>query len=303
MKKVSLLIICLLISFLPCGAKTEPCEDFENQPKVFIYHIPEEGSIKDVFTPSDDIENKNKKTSNDITSDDITADTTGNTEEENQDDIIANYDIDDMYTDVLQGYAVYEEDEEDTISLEDNLEEFQTIKLQKPTRIKGGKYYAAKPNNAIPNVYSKLNSMEYNIQEKSYDAEKSFGKFSAGTEYKQKIDYAEFRQSTSLYSRYDMKYMALNTEFSKTVNSTNGDYNDYFSFAPELKLGQYFSLKETISANFAKNIKISEFVLSINPFGNKDTDRFNIELGTSSVFDENNALVKNRFKVTTNFKF
>ena len=37
-------------------------------------------------------------------------------------------------------------------------------------------------------------------------------------------------------------------------------------------------------------------------FHKQDIDRFNIELGTSSIFDENNSLVKNRFKVTTNFK-
>lgn len=303
MKKVSLLILCLIMLILPCSAKTVSSEDLENQPKVFIYHIPDDESIKDVFKPSENQEeSQNSNASLNIVSDDITADTTG-INEEIEDDIVENYDIDDMYSDVLQGYAVYEAEEEDAISLEDNLDEYQTIKIQRPTKIKGGKYVAGKITNTLPNTYSKFSNMEYTIEQKSYDAEKSFGKFSAGTEYKQKIDYAEFRQSTSLYSRYDMKYGALNTEFSKTVNSTNGDYNDYFSFAPELKLGQYFSLKETVSANFAKNIKISEFVLSINPFGNKDTDRFNIELGTSSIFDENNSLVKNRFKVTTNFKF
>ncbi len=42
--------------------------------------------------------------------------------------------------------------------------------------------------------------MEYTIEQKSYDTEQTFGKFSAGTQYKQKIDYAEFRQSTVLYS-------------------------------------------------------------------------------------------------------
>lgn len=298
MKKVSLLILCLSIILLPCGAKTVPSEDLENQPKIFIYHIPDETTVKDIFTPSDDMP-KIEEPVNYISSDDVTADTTGNVEEQ-QEEIVENYDIDDMYTDVLQGYAVYDEEEEDTISLEDNLDEFQTIKLQRPTKIKGGKYVTGKTLN--PNTYSKFSNMEYTIEQKSYDAEKSFGKFSAGTEYKQKIDYAELRQSTSLYSRYDMKYGALNTEFSKTVNSTNGDYNDYFSFGPELKLGQYFSLKETLSANFAKNIKIAEFVLSINPFGKKDIDRFNIELGTSSIFDENNSIIKNRFKVTTNFK-
>lgn len=301
MKKVSLLLISFMLTLLPSMAKTTVPEQVnEDAPKVFIYHIPDDVSKRenDVL-PSD---KKDEKSIENIVSDDITADTSGVVEQEEEYNPVDEvYKIDDMYSDVLQGYAVYDE-EEDAISLEDELDELQMVKIKKPVRVKGGKYYASKTAAMSPNLYSKLNNMEYNIEQTSYDTEKSFGKFSAGTQYKQKIDYAEFRQSTSLYSRYDTKYMAFNTEFSKTVNSTNGDFNDYFSFAPELKLGQYLSLKETVSANFAKNIKIAEFVLSINPFGKKDIDRFNIELGTSSIFDENNSLVKNRFKVTTNFK-
>ncbi len=296
------MLISLMLTFLPSMAKTtvqNKVED-ENEPKVFIYHIPDDIAKGGIVQPSEQVINEDKTET--IISDDITADTSGIIDEEEEYNPVDEvYMLDDMYTDVLQGYAVYDEDE-DAISLEDELEDFQMVKIKKPTKIKGSKYSVSKVSTLSPNIYSKLNNMEYTIEQTSYDTEQTFGKFSAGTQYKQKIDYAEFRQSTALYSRYDTKYMAFNTEFSKTVNSTNGDFNDYFSFAPELKLGQYLSLKETVSANFAKNIKIAEFVLSINPFGKKDIDRFNIELGTSSVFDENNSLVKNRFKVTTNFK-
>ena len=301
MKMVSLLLISFMLTFLPSMAKTTVPEKVnEDAPKVFIYHIPDDVVKEDTNVSSSD--KKDEKVSDDIVSDDITADTSGVVEQEEEYNPVDEvYKIDDMYSDVLQGYAVYDE-EEDAISLEDELDEFQMVKIKKPVKVKGGKYSVNKSTALPTNLYSKLNNMEYTIEQKSYDTEQTFGKFSAGTQYKQKIDYAEFRQSTVLYSRYDTKYMAFNTEFSKTVNSTNGDFNDYFSFAPELKLGQYLSLKETVSANFAKNIKIAEFVLSINPFGKKDIDRFNIELGTSSIFDENNSLVKNRFKVTTNFK-
>ena len=181
------------------------------------------------------------------------------------------------------------------------MDEFQAIQIQRPYNYKGGKYYAGRKD-VHKSAYSKFNNMEYTINQVKYDQSESFGKITTGTAFEQKIDYAELRQVSSIYSKYDAKYYALTTEFSKTVNSTNGDFNDYFSFTPEIKLGQYLSLKETVSANFAKHIKIAEFYISINPFGKKDIDRFNIEMGTSSIFDQNNSLVKNRFKITTKFK-
>lgn len=301
MKKVSLLILCLIISFLPCDAETVSSEDLETQPKVFIYHIPDETSVKDAFTPSDEVrENNEEKTSTDITSDDVTADTSGTiTEEEPEEEIITDYDIDDMYTDVLQGYAVYDEDE-DTISLEDNLDEFQTIKIQRPAKIKGGKYVAAKTT--APNTYSKFSNMEYSIAPISSTNYRSKGGFSAGTMFNQGIDYAELESSTGVFSRYDSKYFAVSTAYAKTVNSTNNNYNDNFYFSPELKLNQYFTLREILSADIAKNRKKAEVVLSINPFGKKDFDRLRFELGASTTLNENNETLKNQFKFSTKFK-
>lgn len=308
MKKLSILSILLMLTFLPCNAKTAQTESVEENitPKIFIYHIPDEVEAvqesKGVL--SDEIDGTIPIVTVDIISDDVTADTSGVVEEEVEEDIAYEmdesiYQIDDMYTDVLYGYASY--DEEDAIVLEDTLDEFQAIHIQRPYNYKGGKYHAGKKL-GHRSAYSKFNNMEYTINQVKYDEAESFGKITAGTAFEQKIDYAELRQVSSIYSKYDAKHYALTTEFSKTINSTNGDFNDYFSFTPELKLGQYLSLKETVSANFAKHIKIAEFYISINPFGRKDIDRWNIELGTSSVFDQNNSLVKNRFKVTTKFK-
>lgn len=311
MKKVGLLIILLMLSFLPCNAKTSSSEKIEetNNTKIFVYHIPDEVEAvqesKGVL--SDEISENIPVVKADIISDDVTADTSGIVEEEpiqeeeidyEMDESI--YQINDMYSDVLYGYTAYDE-EEDTVVLEDSLDEFQAIQIQRPYNYKGGKYYAGKKLGQ-KSAYSKFNNMEYTINQVKYGEAEQFGKITAGTAFEQKIDYAELRQVSSIYSKYDAKHYALTTEFSKTVNSTNGDFNDYFSFTPEIKLGQYLSLKETVSANFAKHIKIAEFYISINPFGNKDIDRWNIEMGTSSIFDQNNSLVKNRFKITTKFK-
>ncbi len=299
MKKVSILIICLILTLLPVTAKPSSGKNAEktDTPKVFVYHIPDEEEKGEVSAE------ENLKENEDIVSDDITEDTSHKVTDDQTLESDDNYAIDDMYSDVLYGYATYEEEEENAISLEDDIKDFRELNLKTPSRIEAIKFngfsQALTLNN---NNYSKFSNLEYSIKELDYGVSEKMGAFSAGTQYGQKITYGEVRQSTSLYSRYDMKYGAINTEFEKTVNSTNGDFNDYFSFAPELKLGQYLSLKETISANFAKNIKIAEFVLSINPFGKRDFDRFKIDLGTSSVFDENNSIVKTRFKIDTKFK-
>jgi hypothetical protein len=310
MKKVGLLIIALMLSFLPCNAKTSPVEDVkqEDAPKIFVYHIPDEVEAiqesKGVL--ADEINGNIPVVKIDIISDDVTADTSGIVEETPIEDEIAYeidesiYQINDMYSDVLYGYAAYDQDE-DAVVLEDSLDEFQAIHIQRPYNYKGGKYLAG-DKSPYKSVYSKFNHMEYAISPVKFGESESFGNITTGTAYEEKIDYAELRQVSSIYSKYDAKHYALTTEFSKTVNSTNGDFNDYFSFTPEIKLGQYLSLKETVSANFAKHIKIAEFYISINPFGKRDIDRFNIEMGTSSIFDQNNSLIKNRFKIMTKFK-
>lgn len=300
MKKLSIVIICFVLTVLPCIAKPSSSKNAEKKdaPKVFIYHIPDEEDKGE-----DSVVEKSKEPEI-IVSDDITADTSPKvTEETSSESAEGDYAIDDMYNDVLYGYASFEDEDDDIISLEDDIKDFCELHLKTPSRVEAIKFgNFPKVLTLNNNNYSKFSNLEYNIKTLNYDVSEKFGSFSTGTQYEQKLTYGEVRQSTSLYSRYDMKYGAFNTEFSKTVNSTNGDFNDYFSFAPELKLGQYFSLKETLSANFAKNIKIAEFVLSINPFGDKDRNRLNISIGTSSIFDENNEIVKTRFKIDTNFK-
>ena len=128
------------------------------------------------------------------------------------------------------------------------------------------------------------------------------GGFSAGTMFNQAIDTAELEQSTGVFSRYDTERFGLYTAFSKTLNSTNSNYNDNFYFSPELKLNQYFTIKEILSTDITRNRKKAEFVVSINPFGKRDIDRLRLEFGANATFDENNALLKNQFKFSTNFK-
>ena len=301
MKKLCIVLICIFVNTLPCFP-VSLVEIFTKQeaPNVFIYHIPEE-------EPEEEEPAEEKP---DIISDDVTADTSGYVEETDDSDyeseeikrIVVDedgYQMDDMYSDVLKGYASYDEGEENAVSLD--TDHFLNIQIQRPYNYKGGKYLASK--SLSDTIYSKFSTMEYSIKPLSSSHIKNIGSgFSAGTMFNQGIDYAELEQTTGVFSRYDKGRFGLYTAFAKTLNSTNSNYNDNFYISPELKLNQFFTLKEILSADITRNRKKAELVLSINPFGKKDYDRLRIDFGANATFDEDNSLLKNQIKFSTIFK-
>ena len=291
MRRFALYIIFSVLICLPCfsfetkltnnGAKT-----------VFVYHIPEE-----------EPQEQEQEEVEDIISDDITADTSREVEILDND----NYEISDMYNTVLQGYAEYNDiDETDGIVLEDF--DILSLNIRQPVKVGTKKYTSLTqtPSLFASDKFSKHTGTEYSIApvstKNSRSLESPFGNFSAGTLYSQGIDTGELEQSSGVFYKYKYKRFSITTSYLKTVNSTNNTYNDNFYVAPELELNQYFSLKEILSEDTVKRRKKAELVLSINPFGNKDTDRLRFELGASQTYDDNNNLFKSQFKFSTNFK-
>lgn len=312
MKKVSLTLIILMLSILPCRANS-PFEikiDKISQSSVFVYHIPDEDEGQET-TPAQTQEEEPV-----ITSDDVTADTSINSEETNSeetdDEIVdeedentsGQYEMGDMYTDVLKGYAEYNEEEANTITLDDSPDELLKLDITKPAKVAKNDYTSLKSSSLkfYDNQYSKYTGSEYNIAPKSSTNYRKYKGFSAGTTYDQCIDYAEFEQSSGVFSRYEYKNWAIRTAYSKTVNSTNNNYNDNFYFSPEWKVNQFFSLREVFSADIAKHRRKAEVVLSINPFGNKDTDRMRLEFGASQSYSNTNEILRSQLKFSTNFK-
>lgn len=313
MKKVSLTLIILMLSILPCRANS-PFEikiDKISQSSVFVYHIPDEDKGQEEETPA-----QNQGEEPVITSDDVTADTSINSEETNSEEtddeivdeedenIDGQYEMGDMYTDVLKGYAEYNEEEANTITLDDSPDELLKLDITKPAKVAKNDYTSLKSSSLkfYDNQYSKYTGSEYNIAPKSSTNYRTYKGFSAGTTYDQCIDYAEFEQSSGVFSKYEYKNWAIRTAYSKTVNSTNNNYNDNFYFSPEWKVNQFFSLREVFSADIAKHRRKAEVVLSINPFGNKDSDRMRLEFGASQSYSNTNQVLRSQLKFSTNFK-
>lgn len=307
MKKFGLILILFMLTFLPCAAKSKSDKETgdNSAPVVFIYHIPDE-DLK-IVPEEQSVNQKNDQYQKDtaIISDDVTADTSGEQVPDDIDDETDEneYLINDMYSDVLKGYAQYSEDEEITINLDDIHDDLLTLDIAKPFRVKENSFTGLKTSSLkfYDNQYSKYNAPEYSISPMSSTNYRTIKGFSAGTVFSQGIDYAELEQSSGVFSRYQYKNFALSTAYMKTVNSTNNNYNDNFYFAPEQRLNQYFTLKEILSADITKERRKAEILLSINPLGDKDPNRLKFELGASQTYDYTNAVIKSQFKFSTKF--
>lgn len=315
MKKVGLFLILLTLTLLPSSAKGNFVNNNINKSDtlVFVYHIPdddEQETVKDNKTSD--------KKQQDIISDDVTADTSPDsidedteeeeeeeaTEEDNEDEVLEDYQIDDMYSDVLHGYAEYNEEDENAITLDNSDNDKNKLHIKRPVKITSEDYTDLKSNplKLESYKYSKYKAPEYSISPLSSKNYRQVGGFSAGTIYDQGISYGELEQSSGVFSKYQYKNLGLSLSYVKTVNTTNNNYNDNFYFAPEWRLNQYLTLKEILSADVTKNRQKTELILSINPFGLKDTDRMNLEFGVNQTYYLDDSTTKNQFMFSTNFK-
>lgn len=306
MKRIVLGLVLFLFTFMPAYSQEFDINSFfVAQNGVFKYHIPDEDEEQteeqQQSQTTDEVTAKE-----DIVSDDVTADTSGiskydsDQEISNEDD----YKLEDMYGYVLHGYAEYFDDEENAISLDLPENEYLVLNIKKPVAIEGKYFgYLQSSPSLFDNNYSKYSGSEYSISPVSGSSSKSVGGFSAGATYSQGIDYGELEQSSGIFTKYQYKRFAISTSYAKTVNTTNNTYNDNFYIIPELKLSQYFTIKNILSADTVKKRKKAEVVLSVNPFGNKDYDRLRLEFGASGTYDEVNNAFKNQLKFSTMYKF
>lgn len=319
MKKVSLILILFIMTILPCAAKNQSDKNIEsksNNSKVFVYHIPDDSDSENAQPSSadDNPMQVQELPANGVITDDITIDTSEEAQnladnndeedEENNDSIslLENYQIDDMYSDVLKGYAEYNEEEENSITLDNANESILTIKIKKPSKVETTDFSNLSITPQKGNYFS-YTAPEYSITPVSNKKYKQFGKFKAGAVYGQEIFYAELEQSSGIFSSYDFNNkFSVSTSYLKTINSTNNDYNDNFYFSPSYKINQYLTVSESLSADISKERQKADVSLSINPFGNKDEDRLLFIFGASQTRYNDGRTPKNKFSFTTKIK-
>ncbi len=301
MKRIVLGLVILSFTFMPAKSQNLDINSlFVAQNGVFTYHIPDDDEDENQTQKSNQQSAQNTQSNVNIVSDDITADTSGIPKYNPEED----YNIDDMYNYVLHGYAEYYDDEENSVVLNLPENEYLSLNIKRPQAVEGRYFgYLQSSPSLFDGGYSRYTSSEYSITPISGSSSKKVGNFSAGTTYSQGIDYGELEQSSGIFTKYQYKNFALSTSYAKTVNTTNNTYNDNFYIIPELKLNQYLTIKNVLSADTVKKRKKAEVVLSLNPFGNRDYDRLRLEIGASKTYDEINNSFKNQLKFMTNYRF
>ncbi len=205
---------------------------------------------------------------------------------------------------VLKGYAEYME-AEDEISLTDDTGKF-VLNLKTPQKIVPKRLgdENKKINNRKIATYSKFGAEEYQIAPKGKAASISAKGFTLGTSYGQEVDYAEFEQTTGLYTRYDYKNFGLGTTYKRTIGANAAGYIDSIDIAPELRINKMLTLKEILTQNFTYKTYKAEFVLSVNPFAyiKDNSDRLNLELGAGQTFNGKHDLTRTRIRFNTKIK-
>ena len=264
------LVLVLIFSFnLPVFAK-DKVKDYI--PNVFVYQIPDEPE------QNDDEIGKNELNTNTI-----------------------------VKTPVLKTEIHYF-DNLDVVSFEKS-DNAKQINLSKPQKITPSKSPIKNANNTnLKHPYSPVKSKYAGAEEswisdytKGY--EERLGSFSIGSNYSTNLSsLSTLEYSSGLFTKYQKNNFTLKTQYTKEQTATSGYTADSFSFSPEYRINKSLALKNVFTTNLTTNRKSAELTLLLTPFAYKNNDRLNLEVSAGQTYDEDNTLLKSKFKFNTSFK-
>ncbi len=282
-------VVVLALMFLAGGfpvcaeSVTEKPAEEVKLPNIFIWAIPDD---------EEQPESVDKKEQKESTADEENTELKTEDEEE---PVVLN-------AATLKGYAEYIEGAEDILYMED-FPKF-TLNIKTPQKITSENIAGSK----MPvytgdfSLLSKYKSDEYSISPRSRNFTAQDGNWSYGTSFNSEISTSQLENATSLFTKYENKYFSLSSNYKKNNLTTAQIQTDNFSVTPELKLGNYFSIRDVLSKDITRNRQSSELIFSVNPFGAKDTDRMRFDIGAKQTYDVNTGNTWSQLNFTTNFR-
>lgn len=209
---------------------------------------------------------------------------------------------------ILNGFVEYNQEphEADAIILDSvktkNINFAQPRKINSESLITNFKKPIFNPIQDQLEPASRFSSPEYDIKPVSTTYGKKLGKFSFGTMYNSSLSsFASANYSTGLFAKYEGKYFALGTGFSKSTNYNYDSYKDKIYFVPELKLTKRLSLLDVMQTDVYQIKKSNELVLRYKPNFKKYADDVEFEVGAGqSFYDE--SYVNSSVRFSTRFK-
>lgn len=229
----------------------------------------------------------------------------GVAEEDDTDNVFADY----AQNTPIQGFVEYNQDEADGESSAVYLDSTKapSLNLQKPNIVnaKSVKAEMKKPTfdpfdkNLI--WASKFSTHEYSINPISASYSKKFGSVSFGTIYDSSLDSAQMSYTTSVFAKYENKYFALSSGFSKNTNDSSDMFKDKFYVAPELKITKRLSFLDVMQTDVSQINKKNELVLRYTPSFGHHRDDVQLELGAGQSFYDD-QYVKSSVRFSTKIK-
>lgn len=110
------------------------------------------------------------------------------------------------------------------------------------------------------------------------------GNFSYGTEYLSYVDEAQLLTTMNLYTRYDLKHLALTLGVGTNEKRTQGTNDSIVKIAPEIKLSKSFVIRDTVQAYVNNNVKKNKISIIYTPQIKDHIDMLRFELGFSNSF-------------------
>lgn len=285
MKRAFLLLLTIILlspASYSANKKMMPSSsDGENLlPNIFIYAVPDDDNVE-----------FNEELTKYVP----------DTKEKQDDDVIMLEDEENITlgATTLKGYAQFVEDDA-VIHLKDNTDNY-VLNIKTPQKISANKGLNLSSNNE-KRILQHLDT-EYVIAPNTIKTYGKAGNFTFGATYGSEIDnIAMLETETGLFTKYEKNRFALSSSVKKSLNTTYAmDYNT-ISITPEFKLNDYMSLKNVLSADVTRNRNSTKFVFTLNPFGKKDHDRVELEVGAKQTVYMDTDFTKTEFSFSTNFK-
>ncbi len=255
-------------------------------PNIFIWAIPD-----DEEQPEEKDKKSEKKTDDNEQAEEESSQKSDNEEEP----VVLN-------AATLKGYAEYVEDADDILYMDST--DLFTLNIKTPQKIASEDISGSKSSIDTKRKYyiSKFKSEEYAISPWSQNYTENDGNWSFGTSFGSEISTSQLEKTTGLFTKYENKYFSLSSNYKKNNPTTTQIQTDNFSITPELKLNNYFSVRDVFSKDITRNRRSSELIFSVNPLGAKDADRMRFDVGAKQTYDINTGNTWSQLNFTTNFK-
>ena len=188
----------------------------------------------------------------------------------------------------LKGQIEYNDNEIETIYLEDTIEKPQINIYQKsltlPTGILNITSNANTPRSALARAMTNRMALT-DIMPLSGSITEYVGGFSYGQTWGQELSYAQMEDTTSFFVRYDFpKYFSITSSVRQSVSQDIGTQYNILRIIPEIRITDRLTLKDSFSTymNLPKNK--NEITLVYTPDLKNYVDSLKFELGIAQSY-------------------